>query len=89
METTIRFGAVAQRCKAGREQRGLGLKEVAASLRVPQYRVRSIEEGHIKQVEGDVLQQYVRYLGLANWFKRWLQANQDLAKQLLAVQPRT
>lgn len=88
-EATIRFGAVAHRCKTLREHRGLSLKEVAARLRVPQYRIRSIEEGYIRQVEGDVLQQYVRYLGLANWFRRWIQANQDLAKQLLAVPPRT
>lgn len=75
VEGTVRFLAVAQRCKAAREQRGLSLKAVAAHLHVPQYRLRRIEEGHTREMEGDVLRRYVHYLGLASWFTRWTRTN--------------
>lgn len=87
VETTVRFSLVGHQCKTHREQRGLSLKEVAAHLRMPQYRIRSIEEGRLRQVNGDVLRRYVGYLGLTKWFNRWLQENQDLAKQLFTPNP--
>jgi hypothetical protein len=80
----VRFQAVATRCMEAREARQLSLKEAAAGLRVPQYRLRAIEQVRVQDVVVDVLERYTELLGLGAWLRRWRTANPELAQRLAA-----
>jgi hypothetical protein len=82
VEKTIRFHAVAAKVRERREDRGESVKEAAGHLRVPQYRVRAIEDGHIREVDPGILVSYTAYLGLETWLARWKRANRTLAQGL-------
>ncbi len=82
MEGTIRFQAVSARCKEAREKARLTLKDVATQLKVPQYRIRDIEERGVSQILPDVFQQYIQLLGLGQWYKKWESVNGSFAIRL-------
>ncbi|MFQ5915728.1 MAG: helix-turn-helix domain-containing protein [Nitrospinota bacterium] len=82
IKDNLRFQSVAVRLREAREERGMSLKAAAAALRVPQYRLRDIEEGRVKQISGHILQAYVEFHGLKRWFARWRRANSKLATRL-------
>jgi len=84
VEDTVRLGSLRAQCKAKREERGLSIKEAAGLLRVPQYRVKAIEDGACREVLGPILQAYIEELGLDAWYERWRWANSDLARRLEA-----
>jgi hypothetical protein len=75
MERSIRFMAVSSRTKARREALGLTLKQAAGILKVPQYRLKAIEEGRQQEILPEVLEAYLRLLGLKPWFGQWRKAN--------------
>ena len=75
---TLRFMPVANECVAARTQRGLDIKQVAGELKVPQYKITNIEHACFKDVEMDVLDKYVEYLGLEGYLKEWRENNRDL-----------
>jgi hypothetical protein len=79
---TIRFTAVAASCLRERERLGLTVKEVATSLKVPQYRIKAVESGIFSEIRSDVLSRYLAFLGLAGWATRWALANPRLARRL-------
>ncbi|MGH2403270.1 MAG: helix-turn-helix domain-containing protein [bacterium] len=81
-QKNVRFGAVAARCAEARKELGLDVKQVAARLRVPQYRVQAIERGRLREIRGAVLIGYVSFLGLDSWLRRWVRANSALASEL-------
>jgi len=81
---TVRFLPVTRRCIEGRENAGLSVKDVAKQLRVPQYRLREIESGHISQIQPMVLREYLGQLGLESWYAKWSRANPELATRLEA-----
>ena len=82
IEDTIRFQAVATSFRESREKRGMDLKAVAKIMHVPQYRLREIEECHLKQLKSSVLHAHIDFLGLGRWFARWRKANSKLAVRL-------
>ena len=80
-EDNLRFQTVTVRLWEAREDRGKSLKDAAATLKVPQYRHRDIEDGRLKNFLRDVLIDYVGFLKLKRWFGRWKGANPGLAAQ--------
>lgn len=76
------FRDVARRCAAWRNERGLRVREVAASLRVPQYRIKDIEGGSLAEVEAETLWEYVRFLGLEGWFQGWARRHRAVLERL-------
>ncbi len=70
VEANLRFMSVASRVQEVRQKKKLDLKEAAAALKVPQYRLRDIEQGRLKHIVADILLQYVHLLGLKTWFGR-------------------
>ncbi len=82
IENSLRFEAVAARLKHEREQRGMDLKAAAKALRVPQYRLRDIEESRMRNLRPSDLHAYIELLGLKEWFLRWSKANPKLALRL-------
>ncbi len=60
----------------------MSLKDAAAALKVPQYRLRDIEDGRLKNILRDVLIDYVGFLKLKIWFGKWKRANPGLVARL-------
>ena len=82
MADTIRFSAVAASCVQERERRGMTLKDAAGKLKVPQYRLRAVETGHLSEVRPEVLTAYLEFLRLTSWSTRWARANPRLSRRL-------
>lgn len=53
-----------------------------AAFTQPQYRIRDIESGHIRQIQPTVFRAYIRLPGLSGWFAEWRRENPELAKRL-------
>jgi len=79
----IRFKPVSEMCQNGREKKGLAFKQIALSLKVPQYRLKDIESSSVKNIKVDILEKYIDYLGLRDWFKLWKKHNLDVYNRLL------
>jgi len=83
MKDIIRFRMVAETCRNRREKKGLSFKQIAAVLKVPQYRLQDIEKSSVRYIKVDVLKNYVDYFGLCRWFNAWKKNNQDVYERLL------
>jgi|GEM_PF-3508349 len=81
-EEYFRFMAVATRLGERREAKGLDIKTVANRLKVPQYRLRDVENCRVNKLLPDVLTAYVDYLGLKSWFGRWKKGNPEIVARL-------
>lgn len=79
LEDIVRFSSLGRRCAERRAELGRTVKDVALELKVPQYRLKAIENGHVKDVVPDVLGAYVAFLGLGAWYERWAKANPRVA----------
>ena len=77
-EDTIRFHAVTSKCIEARESKQLSIKDVSQKLKIPQYKLKFVEKGSIKNIEPQILKSYIDFLGLSNWFKSWLKSNSQL-----------
>ena len=82
LEDNLRFQTVTVRLREAREDRGMSLKNAAAALKVPQYRLREIEDGRLKNILRDLLVAYVDFLKLKIWFGKWKRANPGLVARL-------
>jgi hypothetical protein len=82
VERTVRMLPLGTRCAEARERIGASVKDVARELRVPQYRVRAIESGSLRQIQLEVLEKYISFLGLQRWYGKWRAANQALLGEL-------
>jgi hypothetical protein len=51
-------------------------------LGVPQYQLRAIEGGLLKEVHADVARRYFHFLGIDAWVADWCRANRDLATRV-------
>jgi transcriptional regulator with XRE-family HTH domain len=78
----VSFMPVASTCRTARESRGLTVKAAAKALKVQQYRLHDIERGQYAALRTDVLQRYIEFLDLTEWFEEWKTANPRLAKRL-------
>lgn len=61
-EDTIRWHALAARCREARGSRGI--RDVSVAIGIPQYRLRAIEGGLVKEVRADFAWRYFRFLGI-------------------------
>ena len=78
----IRFQVVSEMCRSQREKNGLTLKQIALSLKVPQYRLKYIESSSVKYISTDILKSYVDYLDLRKYFNLWKKHNLDVYNRL-------
>jgi len=81
MGDTVRWGSLRARCEEEREKRGLTLKDISLDLKIPQYRLRAIEEGTFREINPDFAHRYFNYLGIQSWVKRWARGNAELARR--------
>ena len=78
-EDAIRWHALGARCAEARGARGI--RDVSVALGVPQYRLRAIERGHLREVRPDLARRYFHFLGIEAWVARWRRANPELARR--------
>jgi hypothetical protein len=81
LEDGVRWGSLQARCEDEREKRGLTLKEASSHLKIPQYRLRAIEAGTLREFKAEFAGRYFQYLGIESWVKRWARANAELARR--------
>ena len=78
----IRFQVISETCRSEREKKGLTFKQIALALKIPQYRLKDIESSSVKDVDASILENYLDYLGLHEWFSSWKEHNPDVYKRL-------
>ena len=78
----IRFQMVSEACRSKREKKELGFKQIALALKIPQYRLKDIEGSSVKNIDTGILENYIDYLDLREWFNSWKEHNQDVYKRL-------
>ena len=78
----IRFQYISSLCKNTRDQKNIPLKQASEKLKIPQYRLREIENGSTKAILSDFLDRYVDFLGLTDAFCDWLKDNEDIYKSI-------
>lgn len=85
VEALLRFMPVAERCRIARARKDLSLKDAARALRVPQYRLKDIEENRVGAVDQAVLVLYIELLDIKQWFSRWKAQNSSLYESLSPI----
>jgi hypothetical protein len=81
-ERIVRMMALSAKCKETRTKRGLSIKDVAGQLRIPQYRIKAVEDGSMLELDPSCLRSYVAFLNLKRWVRQWGNTNPELAKRL-------
>ena len=81
----VRFQMVSEICRSEREKKGITFKQIALSLKVPQYRLKYIESSSAKNINAVILESYIDYLGLRKWFNLWKRHNLDVYNRLTGV----
>lgn len=82
VEDSLRFQSLAVRLEEARTEKGLSLKEAAASLKVPKYKLDYIERTSMGNISPEIALRYIDFLGLTRWFYRWKKANAELAGRM-------
>jgi transcriptional regulator with XRE-family HTH domain len=80
-EDGFRWSSLGARCKQARAERGISIKDAAARLKIPQYRVAAVEEGRLRELVSDLAWKYFDFLGVDPWVKKWIRANRELASR--------
>ena len=78
----IRFQAVSEMCQIERKKKGFAFKQIALSLKMPQYRLKDIENSRVTDINADILERYIDYLGLRECFDVWKEHNEDVYERL-------
>ena len=81
VEDGVRWAAVRARCEQARGARGVGIRDVAVALGLPQYRLKAIEAGTLRELKPDMAQRYFAFLGIDEWVTKWCAANRGLARR--------
>jgi hypothetical protein len=79
-EDSTRWHALGARCRQARGARGI--REVSVTLGIPQYRLRAVEGGLLKEVRVDLARRSFRFLGIDEWVAAWCRANRELATRV-------
>ena len=78
----VRFMYISRLCQKKREEKGLSLKTISSKLKIPQCKLKYIEESGIGNVNAGILGEYIKYLELEKEFNEWLNQNKDMYEQL-------
>ena len=81
-EDTVRLQSLRSRFRQARESTGLTIKEVSTRLKVPQYRLKAVEEGPLSEIDSTIFTRYSDFLGLDQWVSQWVESNRKLATRL-------
>jgi hypothetical protein len=79
-EDSTRWHALGARCRYARGARGI--RDTSVALGIPQYRLRAIEGGLLKEFRADHARRYFHFLGIDEWVSAWCRANRELATRV-------
>ncbi len=79
-EDSTRWHALGEPCRQARGAREI--RDVSVALGIPQYGLRAVEAGLLREVRGDLARRYFRFLGIDEWVATWCRANRDLASRV-------
>ncbi len=81
-EETVRILSLSRKFAEKRIETEKSIKNLGQELKVPQYRIKAIEEGQVGAIKPTVLRKYSDYLGLNDWCLDWAAINEELAEKL-------
>jgi len=81
-EDTVRKYYLISKFKETREEKGLSIKEVSSELKIPQYRLKAIEQGCGSELKPEIFWKYCDFLGISDFVFKWIDQNQELSKRL-------
>lgn len=79
IEDGLRWQSLGAKCEQERSNRGFTIKDIASEIHRPQYRLRAVERGSLREFRPEVAHEYFAFLAIGRWVKRWARANQELA----------
>jgi hypothetical protein len=79
-EDSTRWHALGERCRQARGARGI--RDVSVALGIPQYRLRAIEGGLLRELRADLARRYFHFVGIDAWVADWCRANRELATRV-------
>jgi hypothetical protein len=85
VEDLVRWQPLGARCREARAGRGWSYRDASAATSIPQYRIKAVEEGRLREVKPDLARRYFVALGMDGWVAGWARANQDLAARVLGT----
>lgn len=86
-EAFVRYMPLSHKIKNARNLKGLGIKDVSRTLKIPQYKIKAIEEGPFSvKFEPADFKSYTSFLGLDPYVDEWCGNNQNLAKKLNIIE---
>ena len=81
-EDTVRLQSLCSWVGQARKSRNLTIKEVSTLLKVPQDRLKAVEEGSRSGIDSTIFTKYSDFLGLDQWVGQWIENNRKLATKL-------
>ena len=51
-------------------------------MKIPQYRFNAIEKSDVKHIQPAILESYIDFLGIREWFNSWMRENADVYDRL-------
>jgi transcriptional regulator with XRE-family HTH domain len=81
-EDSIRMQSITRTFRNAREISNQTLKDVSGKTKIPQYRIRAIEEGNLAEIKPTFFRQLSKYYDLDEWCSRWAIKNTELASGL-------
>jgi hypothetical protein len=81
-EGIIRYMPLGQEFRKARAGKRISVKEASAALKIPQYRIKAIEEGSFSQIDPEYYEIYTRFLGIKDYVETWSRENTKLAEKL-------
>lgn len=78
----IRFRVAADKVRRTRQKKGITLKDLAHKMKIAKYKLEYIEEGRVKDINIDLLNQYIDHLKIRKWFEKWKRHNLDVYKRI-------
>jgi hypothetical protein len=80
-EKAISFLILGRYLKEERERRSLSLKEVTTVTKIPQYRLRAIENASVSKVTPDHLKKYISFLEIEDLAREWAEKNPEVGRE--------
>jgi len=63
-------------------KREVSIKEISSALKIPQYKLKAIEENDVHSIVPEILDRYIELLGLGEEFQKWMEKNREVYEGL-------
>ena len=77
----ILFMAISEKIIAVREKRNLTIKEISKILKIPQYKIKYIEDSNLKEIKTKFVEKYLHFLNLEIDYNKWTKKHKDIVEK--------